>query len=551
MLAAKNRQPTIDKLLLQEIDLIVIGGGITGAGILLDAQSRGINTVLFEMQDFAAGTSSRSTKLIHGGLRYLKQLELALVAEVGKERKIVYQNGMHATRPEVMLLPIIKNGSIGKLGAWFGLWLYDLLAGVKPSERRKMISKNEMLAVEPLLNKELVNGGAKYYEYRTDDARLTIDIIKKAVSLGGTALNYAQVVGFIYDADGKILGVKVEDQHLHTTYEVKAKCVVNATGPWVDNLDTLDDRKQGKKMFLTKGVHIVVDGSKLPIQHAMYFDALDGRMIFAIPRDGKVYIGTTDTAYQGNIEHPLITHQDRTYLLEIVNKIFVNQHLSYADIESGWAGLRPLVKQKNNTDPTAISRKDEIFQFSSGLITIAGGKLTGYRKMAERTIDIVSTRLKSLGLKINECQTATLKISGGDFDTEDTFIDFVNIKIRLGIELGLTKQEATAMVYRYGSNINHVFSLMHRITPEELQLWNMPPMVLAELKYGIEQEAVVTPSDFFIRRTSSLYFNIAWVQAWKQQVNAYMANYFQWSVPTTKYLSELELHICEASQCIH
>ncbi len=547
-LAAKNRLDVLQEIALKEYDLVVIGGGITGAGILLDAQSRGLNTLLIEMQDYAAGTSSRSTKLIHGGLRYLKQMEFALVSEVGKERKIVYENGMHTTRPEVMLLPLVKNGSIGKLGAWFGLWLYDLLAGVKKEERRKMLSKMETLTLEPLLDPSLVLGGAKYYEYRTDDARLTIDLIKAGVSLGGLALNYSKAVGYTYHSDGKISGVKAENLLDHGSFEVKAKCIVNATGPWVDHLDVLDDRKQGRKMFLTKGVHIVIDGSKLPIQNAMYFDSMDGRMVFAIPRDGKVYVGTTDTAYQGNIEHPLITPEDRTYLLEIVNQTFPNQHLSYADIESGWAGLRPLVKQKNNADPTAISRKDEIFQFPSGLITIAGGKLTGYRKMAERTVDIVSSRLKKSGKIIGLCKTEKLKISGGDFESEAQFEAFKKLKIKMGVELGISLQESTTLLYRYGSNIDKVFSIMQEINPKDLQKWNMPSIVLSQLKYGIEEEAVVSPSDFFIRRTSALYFNIAWVNEWKRAVNDYMADYFSWSQPIAKnYLAELDAYILEAS----
>lgn len=547
-LSLNSRKKLIEEMTSTTFDLIVVGGGITGAGILLDAQSRGINTLLFEMQDFAAGTSSRSTKLIHGGLRYLKQFEFKLVAEVGQERSIVYNNGMHTTRPETMLLPIVKNGSINKLGAWFGLWFYDKLAGVKTHEKRIMLSKEQTLKLEPLLDEETVLGGAQYYEYRTDDARLTIELIKAATALGASALNYFKVTGFRYSEQGKINGVHVEDLLTHLTFEIQSKCVVNAAGPWVDDIDGIDSRKNSKKMVLTKGVHIVVDASSFPVKNAMYFDAMDGRMVFAIPRDGKVYIGTTDTEYHGNIEHPLITSEDRRYLLDVVNKIFRNQHLTDADIESGWAGLRPLVKQKNNDNPTAISRKDELFEFASGLITIAGGKLTGYRKMAERTVDLVSKRLKNSGQNIKECNTKYLKISGGDFESEAQFYEFVKIKTSVGIELGLSQKDASALVYRYGTNINQVYSIMHRNSAEELAQCGLPTLVLAELKYCIAHEAVLTPSDFFIRRTSALYFNIEWVRAWKTAVSNYMAQYFGWSEPgTNKHLQELELYITEAS----
>ncbi|TAH27776.1 MAG: glycerol-3-phosphate dehydrogenase/oxidase [Cytophagales bacterium] len=537
----------IQQLLTKEFDLIVVGGGITAAGILLDAQTRGINSILFEMQDFASGTSSRSTKLIHGGLRYLKQLEFSLVAEVGKERKIVYQNGMHITRPETMILPILKGGSINKIGAWFGLWLYDYLAKVAPHEKRIMLNKSETLELEPLLHENSLLGGVKYYEYRTDDARLTIELIKAAISHGANALNYFKVVGFIYDEDKKIRGVKVEDLETHQIYEVKSKHVVNASGPWVDHIDQLENKKLKNKIIHTKGVHIVVDITKLPIKNSLYFDAMDGRMIFAIPRESKVYIGTTDTQYQGNLEHPLITQEDRIYLLQAINQQFKQVHLVEKDIESGWAGLRPLVKQKNNNNPTAISRKDEIFFLESGLVTIAGGKLTGYRKMAERTVDSIASRLSAKGSIIKPCQTAIVKISGGEFDNEDEFQNFLKSKTNLGVELGISPKEASLLVYRYGKNISTIYGIHHRNTPEELQKWKFPSILLAEIKYALEYEQVLTPSDFFIRRTSALYFDIDKVKKWKNTTNDFFGNYFGWSNATLeKNLSELELQIAEA-----
>jgi glycerol-3-phosphate dehydrogenase len=270
----------------EKYDVLVIGGGITGCGIALDAATRGVKTALVEMQDYAAGTSSRSTKLVHGGLRYLKQFEVKMVAEVGKERAIVYENGPHVTSPEWMLLPIHQGGTFGKFSTSIGLFVYDFLAGVKRSERRKMLSVEETLKHEPLLKKEGLKGGGYYVEYKTDDARLTIEVVKEAVKQGATAVNYTKVEEFIYE-NGKVKGVKVVDQLTKNSYNIYANKIVNAAGPWVDSLREKDQSRKGKSLQLTKGVHLVIDQSRFPLNQAIYFDTPDGRMVFAIPREGK------------------------------------------------------------------------------------------------------------------------------------------------------------------------------------------------------------------------------------------------------------------------
>jgi glycerol-3-phosphate dehydrogenase len=322
------------------------------------------------MQDFAAGTSSRSTKLVHGGLRYLKQLEINIVAEVGKERAIVYENAPHVTTPEWMLLPIIKGGTFGTLATSFGIRLYDYLAGVKKSERRKMLSREETLAKEPLLRKEDLKGSGYYVEYRTDDARLTIEVIKKAREYGAIALNYVKVVDFLYK-DRKIKGVIVEDVLTGEQAHVYAKHIVNAAGPWVDQLREKDGSKQGKTLHWTKGVHLVFDQSRFPLRQAIYFDTPDKRMVFAIPRDGKTYIGTTDTDYYDDLIHPRTSKEDQDYLIAAANHMFPSLQLTAADMESSWAGIRPLIHEEGKA-PSEISRHDEIFHSPSGLITIAG-----------------------------------------------------------------------------------------------------------------------------------------------------------------------------------
>lgn len=545
--SVRDRDRTKAQLTNDPLDLLVIGGGITGAGILLDAHVRKIRAGLIEMQDFAAGTSNRSTKLVHGGLRYLKQFEVGLVAEVGKERAIVYENGPHITTPVWMLLPIIKGGTYGKLASSFGIYVYDRLAGVKRSERRQMLNVEETLAKEPLLRKDILKGGGYYVEYRTDDARLTLEIIKEAVDRGALALNYTKAAKLLY-ANGKVCGVEATDMLSGESYTIRARKVVNATGPWVDALREMDHSKQGKTLHHTKGVHIVVDGKRFPLRNSVYFDVPDGRMIFAIPREGKTYIGTTDTNYRDDLVHPRMTKADRDYLVECVNYMFPSVQLTADDVESSWAGVRPLIHEEGK-DPSEISRKDEVFRSASGLFTIAGGKLTGYRKMADKVVTMVVDELRAeLGTSYPACATDHVEYSGGKFGGSHNMESYLADKTRVGVELGLTKFEAERLAHRYGTNVDIVYDLV-RNGREEAETNGLSLEVYGALRYGVDFEAVVTPSDFFIRRTGALYFDIDWVRRWKSAVIEYMARYFGWSDAAAQaYTDELHDRIEEATQ---
>ncbi|WP_338553061.1 FAD-dependent oxidoreductase [Paenibacillus sp. KS-LC4] len=539
--SALNREQLYRSLGEETFDLLVIGGGITGAGIALDAQTRGLKTALVDMQDFAAGTSSRSTKLVHGGLRYLKQLEIGVVAEVGKERAIVYENGPHVTTPEWMLLPFYTGGTFGKFSTSLGLRVYDFLAGVKRGERRKMFSVDETMSREPLLKREGMKGGGYYVEYRTDDARLTIEVMKKAVDMGALSIPYVKVESFIYE-NGKVVGANVRDLLSGAESKVRAVKVVNATGPWVDTLREQDGSKQGKTVHLTKGVHLVFDQSRFPLHQAVYFDTPDGRMVFAIPRDGKTYIGTTDTNYKADKAHPRMTKQDLDYILQAANFMFPSIKLKASDVESSWAGLRPLIHQEGK-DPSEISRKDEVFVASSGLISIAGGKLTGYRKMAESVVNTVSTQLTAEGRSgIRPSGTKNLPLSGGDFGGSAQFPAFVAKKTEEGVRAGLSREEAERLARHFGTNVDHVFGLIPQYkgqataSGQELSLG-----LRIELMYALENELTTKPADFWIRRTGSLLFDRARVLKWKEAVHAEMAALFGWSEETSAaYAAELE-----------
>jgi glycerol-3-phosphate dehydrogenase len=543
--AAWDRTRVLQAMSREPVDLLVIGGGITGAGIALDAATRGLRTALVEMQDFAAGTSSRSTKLIHGGLRYLKQLEFGVVAEVGRERAVVYENGPHVTTPEWMLLPFYKGGSLGRVTTSLGLTLYDRLAGVKRSERRVMLSPREALEREPLLKREGLRGGGLYVEYRTDDARLTLEVLKRAVECGALAVNYAEAESLLY-LGGRLVGAVVRDRIGGERHEIRARHVVNAAGPWVDAIRDMDRSREGRTLRLTKGVHLVFDGERFPLRQSVYFDTPDGRMVFAIPRDGKTYVGTTDTDYRGDPAHPVMEAEDLIYLLNAANFIFPSLNLTSRDVESSWAGLRPLIRQEGKS-PSEVSRRDEIFVSPSGLISIAGGKLTGYRKMAEKVVNLVDVKRKADGLPaLPPCRTRTLPISGGDVGGGAGFEAFVRRQIPEGVAAGLGEEEAARIAKRYGSNARRLF----RLAAASRDLANrhgLPPGLAAELLYSMEAEMAVKPADFWIRRTGMLYFDRAGVLKWKDAVSAAMAERLGWDEARRgEYDRELERFLEEA-----
>lgn len=506
--------------------LIIIGGGITGCGIALDAQSRGIPTLLLEMNDIASGTSSRSTKLIHGGLRYLKQFEFGLVKETGQERAVVNRLAPHITVPEPMLLPIIQGGSMPKWMASLGTWIYDFLAGVNKGESRKVLTKEQTIAQEPLLAGAKVTGGIHYYEYRTDDARLTLAVAHSAQSQGATILTYTKVLELLYEAH-VIIGVRVLDILTNKEYICKGIQVVNATGPWVDKIDAQDVAMRKDKLILTKGVHIVVDAAKFPIKQAAYFDVGDGRMVFAIPREGKTYIGTTDTKYTGSYAEPGIEETDKNYLIECVSLVFPTIKLRVENIESYWSGLRPLIREKNSTSPSAISRKDEIFRSKSGLLSIAGGKLTGYRKMAERITDIISERLENT-YDLAPCKTETHILYGGDIAKFGGLKAFIELKLPELTQQGIDSLTATRLIRLYGSNIDHFLKELTSIDPR-LSTINLPHWLKAQLQYTIKNEFVCKPEDFIVRRTSDYYFRRKNVIDYSNELIVAMSVLLNWS----------------------
>ncbi|RDY59652.1 glycerol-3-phosphate dehydrogenase/oxidase [Flagellimonas nanhaiensis] len=528
-----DRNEILKEVCKDTFDLLVIGGGITGAGIALDAASRGLKVLLLEKGDFASGTSSKSTKLIHGGLRYLKQFDFWLVKEVGSERAIVHKLAPHLVLPEKMLLPLIEGGSYGKWLTSIGLKVYDILAQVTGDDKRQMLEKKEALKLEPLLPKKILNGAGYYAEYRTDDARLTMENLKTSLQYGAKALNYAKVVDFVYDK-GKVAGAKVNDEISNKEFVVKSKYVISAAGPWVDELRIINKSKKGKRLHLTKGVHLVFPKEKLPVKQSVYFDVPDGRMIFAIPRGKVTYVGTTDTNFNLDKDHVTTDLADAIYLISAVNHMFPEINLELDGIISSWAGLRPLIHEEGKS-ASELSRKDEIFTSDTGLVSIAGGKLTGYRKMAERVVNrIVKEMEEDFGAKAEPCTTEKILLCGNDFKKSKhvkKYIDEVFNRIKND---GLTEYDAWYLVTTYGKQTETILEGYAKVEGEDSQT----KLLKSEVQFAIIYEMATNPMDFFIRRTGRLYFDIDSVRQFMDLVVEEFKTAFGYSKTQVKSLKE-------------
>lgn len=576
-----TRKKSIEVLKNEEMDLLIIGGGITGAGVAIQAAAAGMKTGLIEMQDFAEGTSSRSTKLVHGGIRYLKNFDVEVVADTVTERAVVQGIAPHIPKPDPMLLPIYNDEgptTFSMFSVKVAMDIYDQLANVKgTSFENYTLTPEEVLEREPFIKKEGLQGAGVYLDFRNNDSRLVIENIKQAASDGGHMVSKMKAIGFIYEGD-QIVGVKARDLLTNETIEIKAKLVINTSGPWVDKVRNMNFTQPiVPKMRPTKGVHLVVDAQKLPVPQPTYFDTAqnDGRMVFAIPRENKTYFGTTDTDYQGDYVDPKVTQEDVDYLLTVINHRYPEAKLTIDDIESSWAGLRPLLIGNAGSDynggdngnistksfeqavdiitdykagkatrdevedvlnnlessraekrlaPSSVSRGSSLEQAPDGMITLSGGKITDYRKMAAGAIDLIRQLLNEhYGLTFKEVDSKTYSVSGGDFDPTK-LTETVAEYAKMGIDAGLSEEEATYIADFYGTNASKIFQLAKEMSA-------YPGMSLAEsarLRYGIEEEMVLTPVDYLLRRTNHLLFERDSLDALRQPILEAMAEYFEW-----------------------
>ena len=406
----------------RRFDLLVVGGGINGAGIARDAAMRGLDVALVEQGDFASGTSSKSSKLIHGGLRYLENYEFALVLEASRERDHLRRHlAPHLVHPMPFVFPIFKGDPVGRLKLSAGLWVYDGLSAFRNIARHRSWGRRTTLQHEPRLRGAGLRGAMHYYDCWTDDARLTLETVQGAMTAGAIACNHVGVRAFLRDG-AALSGARVTDRVTGGELTIHASQIVNATGPWLDRVRRLDDPDAAPVLRLTKGVHVVVPRDRVGNRHAIVLRApRDGRVMFAIPWEDQTLVGTTDTDYDARPEDVAADATDVRYLLDAVNAYFPEARLAERDVIGAYAGLRPLVAPDEAESPSETSREEEIFESASGLLSLGGGKLTTYRRVAEKVVDRVVARLQRSApeRRFAACRTGEVPLPGALVEDPD------------------------------------------------------------------------------------------------------------------------------------
>lgn len=456
----EDRVRTLRTAADERYDLVVVGGGITGAGVLRDAAMRGLRALLIERGDFASGTSCATSKMIHGGLRYLAQGQLSVVRLSSRERDLLAALNPNLVRPLPFLLCSVRGG----LPPWklrVALRLYDLLAGSASHERSRYVSAEEAIGICPALGGAGVREAALYWDQQADDARIVLETIKSARRHGARAVSYAEAVAVPRDAQGRVTGVRVRDRLGGGEVDLAASIVVNAAGPGAARVRALATGGPASLVRPAKGVHVVVSRERFPCAAAVAFEAHDGRHMFVVPFDDVVMIGTTDT-FTLEIDDPSPTIGDRDYLLRAANHAFPAASLAPSDVESAFAGVRPLVASPDDTrSPSKLSREHRVDEDVPGLITVAGGKLTTYRAMAEEIVDLAARRIaRERGTRPGPCRTALEPLR------EDAF-DAVELEGLLRARYGLSAHRAEHLVRAWGADAE-------RVLEEAAPAWREP-----------------------------------------------------------------------------
>jgi glycerol-3-phosphate dehydrogenase len=492
------RATALARLAREQFDVLVVGGGITGAGVAREAALQGFSVALVEARDFASGTSSRSSKLIHGGLRYLQQGEVGLVREAATERRTLRRIAPHLTVTAPMLVPVYGRTSAGVYKLRVGLGLFDKLAGVPSEERHRILGRDEALAVEPHLARTRLQGAGVYPEYHTDDARLVLATVKAAAAIGAVLANRVSTTA-LHD-DGGMRVVELRDEETGATLATRARVVVNAAGPWVDAVRNFERTSEGPALHLTKGVHLTFRRDDLPSRHCVVMRAPDGRPVFTVPRAHDVYVGTTDTSYEGPLDEPAVTPDDAAYLFAAIAATFDGLALAPRHVIGTWAGLRPLVYEAGKK-PSEISRKDEVVVSAAGMITIAGGKLTTFRRMAERVLEAV---VQALGTTPRPSRSAEEPLAGGDLDgapdLEGWAASFA-VRPRLA---ALDPALRARLVATYGTE---ALDLAAAPADELVPLAEGAALTAAEVRFAVRAEMARTLADVLERRSRIALFD--------------------------------------------
>jgi len=522
-------------------DLVVIGGGITGAGIARDAALRGLKVALFEKTDFGAGTSSKSSKLIHGGLRYLEHGEIRLVFESVSERRVQTRVAPHLVRPLPFLVPIYDGVRPGFEIMNVGLWLYDSLALFRsPRLHKAYRGVKAALEIEPQLRSDGLRGVLEYYDCATDDARLVLENALDAIALGAECHTYTEVLRFERNADRRITGVAVRDRLTGKSWTVSTRAVVLAAGAWTDEMIARFELPERKLLRPTKGVHIVLPRERLPLARAItLISPVDGRVMFAIPWRERTVLGTTDTDYDGPADDIAADASDVKYLVDSGNGYFPGANLSPDDVIATWAGLRPLIAAPPDVDESSVSREHEVFTRKDGLVIIAGGKLTTYRRMARETVGKALELLRDLGDEpAAKRETTKHRPLPGAVGIETPDLEGVAlIGRRLMADYQLDLDSATHLCGVYGARAPELGAaiaknraLGERLDPELPYLW-------AEVDFAATHDLARTVDDVLSRRVPLLLVSRDNGLGVTDRVAAMMAERLGWDAATTERLA--------------
>ncbi|NMI01376.1 FAD-dependent oxidoreductase [Pseudonocardia acidicola] len=486
-----------------EADVLVIGGGITGASVARDAALRGLSVVLVDRDDFAGGTSSRSSKLIHGGLRYLQTYQFAMVHESVREREVMMRIAPHLADLQPFMYLLYEGYPEGKALLNLGLTVYDAFSRAPLRRWHRMLGREAVLRREPHLNPDGLKGAGLYHDALTDDARLVIDVLESAYRAGALLGNHREVTGLVRER-GRITGAEVVDRITGEQILVRAKTVVNAAGPWVDRVLGLERPVEHPTLRPTKGVHIVLRTEDFPLHTAVFLRSpSDGRVVWPTPAgDGRhVYIGTTDTDFSGSVDDVVGGEEDFAYLLEAANHALPGAKLDSSDIVASWAGLRPLIAPEPGTSNSAASREHSITTGPAGMITVAGGKLTTARLMGAQIVDVVADQLRErAGVRgVPASTTGRVPISGGDpgeiFRAE-----------RAVASAPATEETRRRWLRRYGGNASALAQAAVR-DPGSGATIGESGLTPAEIDHAVHREMAMTVSDVLVRRTGSFFWS--------------------------------------------
>ena len=488
--SAATRQENVARLAQEEFDLLVVGGGITGVAVARDAAMRGFHVALVEKDDFGSGTSSRSTRLVHAGLRYLEYGEFKLVFDASSERRLMRKIAPRLVRPLPFIYPVYQGQKPAPWKLRAGMLMYDALSLFRNVQNHRWLAPAEVQRREPLVAGRGLLSAGRYYDAQVNDARLTLITAKSAHLHGAVMVNHVRVVGLMKTGE-RVVGARVLDETSGREIEVRARVVVNATGVWTDDILGLDEQGRDPMIRPTKGIHLLIPRARLRSQHAIIFPVpSDGRHIFLIPWGDFTLIGTTDTDYQDDLDNPAADLDDVEYLLGAVRHTFPGAQVERDDVISTFAGLRPLVSAPGN--PSALSREHVILENRSGLITITGGKLTTHRLMGQQLTDLVQKRLAEEFDVHAESECRTRKVLEG-------------AQIERVAASGVDEDVGRHLMEAYGSDGTWVLayaeenpSLGERIVPGL-------PYLTAEVLYGVQHEMALTLCDLLIRRTHVIY----------------------------------------------